>query len=132
MATKKRTLRAIDLNGSPLDQFSGNEFEIWEDTDGKVHITLDKEKDISGESIDNWNQGGGGGGTTVVANPEMAGDEPDLEGLQVGESKYKVPAVTANPEGEPTASLTKITINGVVYSLETSPADLDELMNEEF
>lgn len=59
MAIKKRTLRAIDLNGSPLDQFGGNEFEIWEDTEGKVHITLDKEKDISGATIDNWNQGGG-------------------------------------------------------------------------
>ena len=51
MATKKRTLRAIDLNGNPLDQFGGNEFEIWEDTDGKVHITLDKTSDLDGSKI---------------------------------------------------------------------------------
>lgn len=36
--------------------------------------------------------GGGGGGTTVVANPEMAGTESALTGLQVGDTKYKVPA----------------------------------------
>ena len=35
--------------------------------------------------------GGGEGGTTVVANPELAGTEADLTGLQVGETKYKVP-----------------------------------------
>lgn len=33
----------------------------------------------------------GGGGTEVIANPELSGDEPNLEGLQVGETKYKVP-----------------------------------------
>lgn len=33
----------------------------------------------------------GGGGTTVIANPELTGDEPDLEGLQVGDTKYAVP-----------------------------------------
>lgn len=27
----------------------------------------------------------------VVANPELSGDEPDLTGLQVGETKYAVP-----------------------------------------
>ena len=31
------------------------------------------------------------GGTTVVANPTMAGTESDLTGLQVGDTKYKVP-----------------------------------------
>lgn len=36
--------------------------------------------------------GGGGGGTTVVANPTLAGTEADLTGLQVGDTKYKVPA----------------------------------------
>lgn len=34
--------------------------------------------------------GEGGGGTTVVANPTLSGTEPDLTGLQVGETKYKV------------------------------------------
>lgn len=83
MAIKKRTLRAIDLNGNPLDQFSGNEFEIWEDIDGKVHITLDKEKDINSEAIEKWD-------VDVDANPEMTGDEPELQGLQIGEQKYKI------------------------------------------
>lgn len=32
------------------------------------------------------------GGTTVVANPTLAGTEADLTGLQVGDTKYKVPA----------------------------------------
>ncbi len=32
----------------------------------------------------------GGSGTSVVANPTLVGDEPNLEGLQVGEQKYKV------------------------------------------
>ena len=32
-----------------------------------------------------------GGGSIVVANPTLVGDEPDLTGLQVGDSKYKVP-----------------------------------------
>lgn len=31
------------------------------------------------------------GGTTVVANPELEGDEPNLTGLEVGGVKYKVP-----------------------------------------
>ena len=34
---------------------------------------------------------GGGGGTTVVANPELSGDEANLTGLQVGNTKYAVP-----------------------------------------
>ena len=34
--------------------------------------------------------GGGEGGTTVVANPTLSGDEDNLTGLQVGETKYAV------------------------------------------
>ena len=89
MAEKKRTLWAIDLNGSPLNQFSGNEFEIYEDTDGKINIAVDK-KIINAESIENWNEGGGGG-TEVIANPELEGDEDALTGLEVDGTKYKVP-----------------------------------------
>ena len=33
----------------------------------------------------------GGGGTTVIANPTLVGDEPDLTGLEVEGIKYKVP-----------------------------------------
>ena len=35
---------------------------------------------------------GSGGGTTVVANPELVGTEDDLTGLQVEETKYKIPS----------------------------------------
>lgn len=34
---------------------------------------------------------GGSKGTTVIANPELSGTEADLTGLQVGNTKYKVP-----------------------------------------
>ena len=34
----------------------------------------------------------GGGGTTVVANPTLVGTEDNLTGLQVGNTKYKVPS----------------------------------------
>ena len=39
-----------------------------------------------------WAVGNASGGTTVVANPTLAGTEADLTGLQVGDTKYKVPA----------------------------------------
>ena len=38
------------------------------------------------------NSGGGGGGTTVVANPTLVGTEDDLTGLQVEDTKYKIPS----------------------------------------
>lgn len=38
-----------------------------------------------------WAVGNASGGTTVVANPTLAGTEADLTGLQVGDTKYKVP-----------------------------------------
>ena len=39
-----------------------------------------------------WEKVAASGGTTVVANPTLAGTEADLTGLQVGDTKYKVPA----------------------------------------
>ena len=70
-------------------------------------------------------EGGGGGGTTVIANPEMSGDEDDLVGLQVGNTKYKVSGegggseVIANPtlEGDED-SLNSIEIDGTKYIVE--------------
>ena len=38
------------------------------------------------------------GGTTVVANPTLAGTEDDLTGLQVGDTKYKVPSGTTQEQ----------------------------------
>ena len=38
-----------------------------------------------------WDKVAASGGTTVVANPTLAGTEADLTGLQVGDTKYKVP-----------------------------------------
>lgn len=39
-----------------------------------------------------------GGGTEVIANPELTGDEPDLEGLEVDGAKYKVPSGSGNAD----------------------------------
>ena len=39
----------------------------------------------------------GGGGTTVVANPTLVGTEDNLTGLQVGNTKYKVPSGGSGP-----------------------------------
>lgn len=47
-------------------------------------------QDIS-EEVANDAYNGGGSGTTVIANPTLAGTEDTLTGLQVGETKYKVP-----------------------------------------
>ena len=67
---------------------------------------------------------GGGGGTTVIANPEMSGDEDDLVGLQVGTTKYKVSSggsetnVVANPEYTGNeVLLNRVSINDVDYKL---------------
>lgn len=38
-----------------------------------------------------WAVGNASGGTEVAANPTLAGTEADLTGLQVGDTKYKVP-----------------------------------------
>lgn len=38
-----------------------------------------------------WEKVAASGGTTVVANPTIAGTEADLTGLQVGDTKYKIP-----------------------------------------
>ena len=37
-------------------------------------------------------ENGGGSGTLVVANPTLVGTEDNLTGLQVGNTKYKVPS----------------------------------------
>lgn len=93
MAIKKRTLRAIDLNGNPLDQFGGNEFEVWEDTDGKVHITLDKTQDLDAEKIAQLTTWISEGLVKVVANPELSGEEDSLISLEVDGTKYKLQEV---------------------------------------
>jgi len=54
----------------------------------KPHMDLGEHLEYIEELIE---EGGGGGGTPVVANPELAGDEDDLQGLQVGDTKYKIP-----------------------------------------
>ncbi|MBQ3330814.1 MAG: hypothetical protein IJG87_06515 [Ruminococcus sp.] len=41
-----------------------------------------------------------GGGTNVVANPTLAGTEADLVGLQVGDTKYKIPSGGGGGGGE--------------------------------
>lgn len=60
----------------------------------------------------------GGGGTEVIANPTLAGTEGDLTGLQVGDTKYKIPSggggvtrdvLYTNPS--PTTAQGQITLN---------------------
>lgn len=41
------------------------------------------------KDVTNWPEEAGG--STVVANPPLIGDEPDLTGLEVDGAKYKVP-----------------------------------------
>ena len=59
------------------------------------------------------------GGTEVVANPTLAGTEGDLTGLQVGDTKYKVPEVinvVANPTLEGTEDpLTSLQVGDTKY-----------------
>lgn len=45
--------------------------------------------EINGKAVLLMSQGGGGG-STVVANPELAGREPKLKGLEVNGTKYSV------------------------------------------
>jgi len=89
------------------------------DTEDKLGWHLDYIEELAQE---------GGGGTTVVANPEMSGDEDDLVGLQVGETKYKIndnvgSEVIANPilEGNED-SLSSIEIDGTKFKVETVPS----------
>jgi len=49
------------------------------------------ENGASPNRVTEWPDEAGGGGTTVVANPTLAGTEANLTGLQVGDTKYKVP-----------------------------------------
>ncbi len=67
MANKLRTLYAIDLNGSPLNQFSGNELEIFEDTDHKVNVAIDGEI-LTGAILKNLKEGGSSKISDVVVN----------------------------------------------------------------
>ena len=58
---------------------------------GSATSTLNRLK--IGNIIYNVPQGGGGGGTTVVANPTLTGNEANLSGLQVGNTKYGIKAL---------------------------------------
>ena len=87
-------LSAADVHALPDDTelFSGDyndlenrpeiPSELRELTEDESHQTVTKEEK------DKWNQGGG---TTVVANPEMSGEEENLEGIQIGSEKFKIP-----------------------------------------
>ena len=63
----------------------------------------------------------GESGTVVVANPELVGTESDLTGLQVGNTKYKVPqptTVEANPTLDGTESaLTGLKVGSTKYKV---------------
>lgn len=62
---------------------------------------------------------GSKGATKVVANPELAGTEDNLTGLQVGDEKYKVSEVNANPTLAGTeAELTGLQVDGTKYKVQ--------------
>ena len=51
-----------------------------------INVNLDKKAKATVSKTANI-----GGGTTVIANPELSGDEPKLSGLEVNGNKFKVP-----------------------------------------
>ena len=58
----------------------------------------------------------------VEANPTLAGTEAELTGLQVGDTKYKVPQgtqVVANPDPAGTTELTGLQIGDTKYKINT-------------
>ena len=62
----------------------------------------------------------------VKANPALTGSEAELSALEVGGTKYKIPQgstgteVEANPSASATGTLSKIKVDGVVYSVPQS------------
>ena len=66
----------------------------------------------------------GAGGSEVIPNPEMEGDEPDLEGIEIDGDKYKIPegtAVEANPTLAGTENaLTGIEVDGTKYKVDAT------------
>lgn len=77
---------------------------------------------------------------TVKANPEMAGDEPNLEGLELSGDKYAVPQgggveVVANPELSGTeANLTGLQVGDQKYAVPGTTlevSNIESLTNEQ-
>ncbi len=68
----------------------------------------------------------GSTGTEVEANPSLSGSEADLTAIKVGGTNYKIPQgstgteVEANPSASATGTLSKIKVDGVVYSVPQS------------
>lgn len=120
---KKRVIWAIDLNGSPLNQFGPKELEIYADENDKVNVAIDG-KVVNATSIDSWNAA-----TEVIANPELAGNEDVLTGLEVDGTKYKVPegtVVEANPElsgGE--SNLSSLQVGDIKYAVPQGGSSVD-------
>lgn len=96
MVNKKRTLWAIDLNGSPLNQFSGNEFEIYEDFEGKVNLAIDG-RILNATTIDEWNKGGSG---STVKYVDLTGlfDDVEFDGqfVELDKEELDIENITVN------------------------------------
>ena len=67
-----------------------------------------------------------GGGTTVIANPTLAGTEADLTGLQVGETKYKV------PQGSGGIEYVELEVTGLITSGTLTQEQMTKLENGAF
>lgn len=94
---------------------------------GNVNNTADANKPISNATQEALN----GKQATLVSgtNIKTVNNESILGS---GNIEVAGDSVEANPSEEATESITKIKINGVVYSIEGGSADLDELMQETF
>ena len=81
-------------------------------------------------------EAGGTGGTTVIANPTLSGTETDLEGIQIGGTKYKIPEggsgtnVVANPTLAGTeAELTGLQVGDTKYKIPSGGSAVDTVVD---
>lgn len=107
--------------------------DLGEKVTGKEIDVKGEEKMLYGEDITEVidaiteNYSAGGGGTTVVANPELAGTEDTLTGLQVGDTKYKIETGGGN------SALVLTTFDFTASDMEiTNQDDIDKLDELEF
>ena len=72
---KKKMIYAVDLNGSPLNQFGPKELEIFadEDDNDRINIAIDGEI-ITGEILKELKEGGSGAATKYVDVTEFVND----------------------------------------------------------
>ena len=86
-------------------------------------------KTINGQSITGEGNIEVGGGS-VIANPEMEGDEPDLTGIEIDGNKYKIPEGGGNVDSliaNAVIRLQETTNNFVIQTPDGVLSDLDDI-----